>query len=106
MLDIRDWRPDLGEHGKLHVRFGKGSRGRGPKTRLVPGDQRRRRAAGLVADRRAATSSATTRPTRTPRCCPANAATAHGRCHRVGADALRTGLAAATEAWLPAWQAG
>ena len=40
MLDIRDWRPDLGEHGKLHVRFGKGSRGRGPKTRLVPGDQR------------------------------------------------------------------
>ena len=36
MLDIRDWRPDLGERGKLHVRFGKGSRGRGPKTRLVP----------------------------------------------------------------------
>ena len=36
MLDIRDWRPDLGEHGKLHVRFGKGSRGRGPKPRLVP----------------------------------------------------------------------
>ena len=27
MLDIKDWRPDLGEHGKLHVRFGKGSRG-------------------------------------------------------------------------------
>jgi site-specific recombinase XerD len=37
MLDIRDWRPDLGELGKLHVRYGKGSRGRGPKTRLVPG---------------------------------------------------------------------
>jgi site-specific recombinase XerD len=36
-LDIRDWRPDLGEHGKLHVRFGKGSHGRGPKPRLVPG---------------------------------------------------------------------
>jgi DNA-binding Xre family transcriptional regulator/integrase len=36
MLDIRDWRPDLGAHGKLHVRFGKGSNGRGPKTRLVP----------------------------------------------------------------------
>ncbi|MGW9132001.1 tyrosine-type recombinase/integrase [Streptomyces sp. NPDC055681] len=36
MLDLRDWRPDLGEHGKLHVRFGKGSRGRGPKSRLVP----------------------------------------------------------------------
>ena len=37
MLDIRDWRPDLGSVGKLHVRFGKGSIGRGPKTRLVPG---------------------------------------------------------------------
>ena len=31
MLDIRDWRPDLGGFGKLHVRHGKGSRGRGPK---------------------------------------------------------------------------
>lgn len=36
MLDIRDWRRDLGEFGKLHVRYGKGSRGRGPKSRLVP----------------------------------------------------------------------
>src|SRR5919198_977384 len=36
MLDIRDWRPDLGAFGKLHVRHGKGSRGRGPKQRLVP----------------------------------------------------------------------
>ncbi len=36
MLDIRDWRPDLGDFGKLHVRHGKGSRGRGPKARLVP----------------------------------------------------------------------
>lgn len=31
MLDIRDWRPDLGDRGKLHIRFGKGSMGRGPK---------------------------------------------------------------------------
>src|SRR5690606_3059371 len=36
MLDIRDWRRDLGDYGNLHVRFGKGSRGRGPRTRLVP----------------------------------------------------------------------
>jgi site-specific recombinase XerD len=36
MLDVRDWRPDLGARGKVHVRFGKGSRGRGPKPRLVP----------------------------------------------------------------------
>ena len=35
MLDIRDWRPDLGGFGKLHVRFGKGSGGRGPAVRRV-----------------------------------------------------------------------
>ncbi len=35
-LDLRDWRPDLGALGKVHVRFGKGSRGRGSKQRLVP----------------------------------------------------------------------
>ena len=36
MLDVRDWRPDLGGFGKVHIPFGKGSRGRGPKPRLVP----------------------------------------------------------------------
>ena len=36
MLDIGDWHPELGTHGKLHVRLGKGSRGRGPKVRIVP----------------------------------------------------------------------
>ena len=54
MLDIRDWRRDLGEYGKIHVRFGKGSKGRGPKTRLVAGDQPGGRAAGLVDGRGAA----------------------------------------------------
>lgn len=37
MPDIADWYRDLGGFGKLHVRFGKGSVGRGPKARLVPG---------------------------------------------------------------------
>ena len=36
MLDVKDCRFDLGEHGKLHVRFGKGSRGSGYKARWVP----------------------------------------------------------------------
>ena len=36
MLDVKDCRFDLGEHGKLHVRFGKGSRGSGYKSRWVP----------------------------------------------------------------------
>ena len=39
MLDVRDWRRDLGEFGKIHVRFGKGSRGRGAEDPAGPGDQ-------------------------------------------------------------------
>ncbi|WP_298800207.1 tyrosine-type recombinase/integrase [uncultured Pseudonocardia sp.] len=104
MLDIRDWRPDLGEHGKLHVRFGKGSAGRGPKTRLVPainavdqlldwwlGDVRHQfgqdwsdpDAPMLPSERR-------DRDT--------------GRCLRAGDDALRSGLGDAVTRWLPAWE--
>ena len=36
MLEVKDCRFDLGEHGKLHVRYGKGSKGSGNKTRWVP----------------------------------------------------------------------
>lgn len=35
-LDLADVQWDLGPFGQLHVRHGKGSRGRGPKVRLVP----------------------------------------------------------------------
>ena len=35
-LDLDDIRWELGRFGKLHVRRGKGSRGRGPKQRVVP----------------------------------------------------------------------
>jgi len=104
MLDIRDWRPDLGTTGKLHVRFGKGSYGRGPKTRLVPGinatsdlldwwltdvrhqfgdDWDNPDAPLLPSERRDPDT---------------------GRCTRVGPDALRMGLSAAIVRWLPAWQ--
>ncbi len=103
MLDVRDWRPDLGELGKLHVRFGKGSRGRGPKTRLVPGingvdelmvwwltDVRHQfgddwadpDAPLLPSERRDPTS---------------------GRCGRVGTNALRVGLADSVHRFLPDW---
>jgi site-specific recombinase XerD len=103
-LDLRDWRPDLGEHGKLHVRFGKGARGRGPKTRLVPaingvddllgwwltdvrhqfGDDWEDPDAPLLPSERH--DRFTGRPT------------------RAGADALRSGLAGAVQQWLPAWE--
>ncbi|MER6007951.1 tyrosine-type recombinase/integrase [Nonomuraea angiospora] len=103
MLDIRDYRPDLGRHGKLHVRFGKGSRGRGAKTRLVPminsvddllewwltdvrhqygGDWQDPDAPLLPSERRDALT---------------------GRCGRVGDNALRVGLSSAVERWLPTW---
>jgi site-specific recombinase XerD len=103
MLDLRDWRPDLGTVGKLHVRHGKGSRGRGPKARLVPaingadrlidwwlGDVRHRfgddwsdpDAPMLPSERRDPVLE---------------------RCRRVGANALREGLAGQTARFLPGW---
>lgn len=36
MLDVKDCRFDLGENGKINVRFGKGSKGTGHKRRWVP----------------------------------------------------------------------
>ena len=36
MLDKNDLRFDLGHNGKIHVRYGKGSRGTGHKPRWVP----------------------------------------------------------------------
>lgn len=103
MLDLRDWRPELGTYGKLHVRFGKGSRRRGPKPRLVSainsvdalvdwwlgdvrhqfGDDWRNPEAPLLPSER--------RDVYTGACC------------RVGDDALRSGLAKAVDVWLPEW---
>ncbi len=103
MLDIRDWRPDLGEFGKLHVRHGKGSRGRGPKARLIPAIngvdklidwwlvEVRHQFGGDWSDPDA----------------PMLPSERHDpgfeRCARVGANALRHGLAVQTARWLPAW---
>ena len=103
MLDIRDWRPDLGEHGKLHVRFGKGSRGRGPKTAAGAGDQRRGRAVDWWltdvrhqfgddwSDPDAPMLPSERRDPLTGRCAP-------GRCRRAA-----SGLAGAVGRWLPRW---
>jgi site-specific recombinase XerD len=102
-LDIRDWRPDLGEVGKLHVRFGKGSRGRGPKARLVPainsvdvlmdwwlGDVRHQ-FRDEWADPDAPLLPSERRDPHT------------GRCLRAGDDALRSGLAGTVRLYLPSW---
>jgi site-specific recombinase XerD len=104
MLDLRDWRPDLGEHGKLHVRFGKGSMGRGPKTRLVPAINAvddlltwwltdvRHQFGDDWSDPDAALLPSERRDQHT------------GRCLRAGDDALRSGLTGAVTTWLPAWK--
>jgi site-specific recombinase XerD len=103
MLDIKDWRPDLGEHGRLHVRFGKGSRGRGPKPRLVPAINSvdallewwlrdvRHQFGDDYLDPDAPLLPSERRDRRT------------GGCARVGDGALRAGLASAVGRWLPAW---
>ncbi|WP_406689269.1 tyrosine-type recombinase/integrase [Saccharopolyspora sp. ID03-671] len=103
MLDIRDWRRDLGDFGKLDIRFGKGSRGRGPKTRLVP-------AINGVAelldwwliDVRHQFDDDWANPDAP--LLPSERHDPHtGTCKRVCDQALRDGLASATERWLPRW---
>lgn len=103
MLDIRDWHPDLGELGKLHVRFGKGARGRGPKIRLVPAinsvdtlltwwlTQVRHQFGDDWSDPDAPLFPSERRDALT------------GRCTRIGSEALRAGLGGAVDRWLPAW---
>lgn len=103
MLDIRDWRPDLGEFGKLHVRHGKGSRGRGPKQRLVAAIN----GADVLLDWWLAEVRHQFGDDWSDPDAPMLPSERHNdagdRCLRVGANALREGLAAQTARWLPAW---
>ncbi|WP_297538388.1 tyrosine-type recombinase/integrase [Amycolatopsis sp.] len=104
MLDIRDWRPDIGRHGKLHVRFGKGSRGRGPKPRVVPAindvdalmdwwlTDVRHQFGPDWSDPDAPLLPSERRDRHT------------GLNTRAGDDTLRTGLTKAISRWLPAWE--
>lgn len=103
MLDLRDWRADLGPHGKLHVRFGKGSMGRGVKPRLVPAiNSVDELMTWWLRDVRHQFGDDYTDPDAP--LLPSERRDRHtGRCLRVGDDALRSGLAAAVTTWLPAW---
>jgi integrase/recombinase XerC len=103
MLDIRDWRPDLGSFGKLHVRFGKGGRGRGPKARLVPAING---ADELIDWWLAEVRHQFGRDWSDPDA-PMLPSERHDpvlpRSRRVGAEALRQGLVRQTARSLPAW---
>jgi len=103
MLDLRDWRPDLGEFGKLHIRHGKGSRGRGPKARLVPAINGSDKLIDWwLAEVRHQFGNDWSDPD-----APMLPSERHGtdldRCQRVGANALRQGLSVQAARWLPAW---
>lgn len=104
MLDIRDWRADLGPSGKLHVRHGKGSRHRGPKSRLVPGINATAELLNwwLVDVRHQFADDWTDLDAPL---LPSERRDAHtGHCLRAGSDALRTGLASAVHTHLPDWE--
>ncbi|MGH8995729.1 MAG: tyrosine-type recombinase/integrase [Acidimicrobiales bacterium] len=101
-LDLADVKWELGRFGKLHVRYGKGARGSGPRERMVPllnnaggtlrwfiedvwaqfDDDHGRHGAPLLPSERKNTD---------------------GSCGRAGYDALRSALTEATVAHLPAW---
>lgn len=103
MLDIRDWRPDLGGFGKLHVRFGKGSRGRGPKPRLVPAINGADRLIDWwVAEVRPQYGADWADPD-APMLPSERGDHDLGRCGRARADVLRRTLNSQVDQWLPAW---
>jgi site-specific recombinase XerD len=103
MLDIRDWRPDLGEFGKLHVRHGKGSKGRGPKARLVPAINGADKLIDWwLAEVRHQFGSDWSNPD-APMLPSERRDPDFDRCGRVGDDQLRNGLRVQTQRWLPSW---
>ena len=103
-LDLADIKWELGRFGKLHVRYGKGSRGSGPRERMVPlVNHAGRTLRWFIEDVWGQFDDDHTRPG-TP-LFPSERKHADGSCRRVGDDALRAGLADAAGTHLPGWAA-
>lgn len=104
MLDIRDWHPELGDYGKLHVRFGKGSRGRGAKVRIIPAiNEADRLLEWWLTDVRHQFGDDWDDPEAPMFPSERRRDADTGRCQRVGTEQLRVGLTGAVKAWLPGW---
>lgn len=101
-LDLDDIKWDLGRFGKLHVRYGKGSRGSGPRERMVPLiNNAGRTLRWFIEDVWGQFGGDHTRPGAP--LFPSERKSADGSPRRVGDDALRSGLADAAAAHLPGW---
>lgn len=103
MLDIGDWHPELGTRGKLHVRHGKGSRGRGAKVRIVPAiDEVDALVEWWLTDVRHQFGDDVDDPG-APLLPSERRDPMTGQATRAGAGALRTGMGEAVGRWLPTW---
>ncbi|MFI6585525.1 tyrosine-type recombinase/integrase [Embleya sp. NPDC050493] len=101
-LDLADIKWDQGRFGKLHVRYGKGKRGSGPRERMVPLiNDAGRTSRWFIEDVWGQFGDDHTRPGAP--LFPSERKNADGSSQRVGDDALRAGLVAAAEKPLPAW---
>lgn len=101
-LDFSDVKWDLGRFGKLHVRLGKDSRGSGPRERMVPLiNDAGRTLRWFIEDVWGLFDNDHTR--HGAPLFPSERRNADGSSRRVGADALRSGLAEATATHLPGW---
>ncbi|MDR1151287.1 MAG: tyrosine-type recombinase/integrase [Bifidobacteriaceae bacterium] len=103
MLDIRDWRPDFGMFGKLHVRHGKGAGGRGPKVRLVPAINGADKLIDWwLAEVRPLFGDDWSNPD-APMLPSEKSSSDESRLARIGAWSLRRGLAMQVDRSLPSW---
>jgi hypothetical protein len=102
-LDLEDVKWGLGPFGKVHVRYGKGSRGSGPRERMVPlinGSGRTLQ--WFIEDVWGQFGDDHTRPGAP--LFPAERVKASAGARRLGPDTLRAALAEATRRHLPGWE--